>query len=459
MQHCDAIIIGAGQSGFPLAGHLPGAGWKTALIEADVLGGTCVNTGCTPTKTIIASAHAIHMARRGEFFGFSTGPVEVDMRRIKERAQERIMSSRTGLQNWLENLDGLDVIYGRGELEGPNTVRVNGELLQAEHIIINTGTRPNVPPIDGLDTVAYMTSDDLLQLDFVPEHLVIVGGSYIGLEFAQAYRRFGSRVTIVEMAPVLIGREDPDISEAVRSIMENEGIDVRTSSTCIAVENRDGRIAVKMDCADDEKEVVGTHLLLATGRKPNSDIGLERAGVEVTKRGYVVVDERLQTNVPNIWATGDVNGRGAFTHTSWNDYEVLVDVLLGDDVRRVGDRVLTYALFIDPPLGRVGMTERQAREAGHEVLVASKPMRDIGRAIEKGETQGLMKFLVDAQSHRFLGAAVLGTGGDEIIGSVTNLIYADAPYTVFKDAVHAHPTVTELIPTTLGSLQPLGERA
>jgi pyruvate/2-oxoglutarate dehydrogenase complex dihydrolipoamide dehydrogenase (E3) component len=456
MKHYDAIIIGAGQSGWPLAGHLPGAGWKTVLIEADVMGGTCVNYGCTPTKTVIASAHAIHQARRGAELGFSAGQITVDMRQVKERAQQRVLQSRQGLEGWLHNLDNLDVIYGRAVFDGPNAVRVNDEVLQADHIIINTGTRPAIAPIPGLETVEYMTNREILNLDTVPEHLIVIGGSYIGLEFAQAFRRFGSDVTIVEMMPRLIMREDEDVSEAVRGIMEQEGITVRTNSKCIAVEKRGEQIAVAMDCEDaGRKEVVGTHLLIATGRTPNSDIGLEKAGVRVDERGYIVVNDRLETNVPGIWATGDVNGRGAFTHTSYNDYEILTDILLGSDTRRVSDRIMTYGLFIDPPLGRVGMTEKQARDSGREALVAMKPMNSVGRAIDKGETQGFMKFLVDAQTQRFLGAAVLGIGGDEIIGSVTNLMAADAPYTVFKNAVHIHPTVTELIPTTLGDVKPL----
>lgn len=456
MKHYDAIIIGAGQSGWPLAGHLPGAGWKTALVEADVIGGTCVNYGCTPTKTIIASAHAIHQARRGAELGFSTGSIVVDMRKVKERAQQRVLENRQGLEGWLHNLDNLDVIYSRAVFESSNTVRVNGEVLEADHIILNTGTRPAIPPIQGLETVEYMTNREILNLDTVPEHLIVIGGSYIGLEFAQAFRRFGSEVTIVEMMPHLIMREDKDVSEAARGIMEREGIIVHTNSECIAVERRGERIVVGLDCAEEgHKEIVGSHLLIATGRKPNSDIGLEKAGVRVDERGYITVDDRLATNVPGIWATGDVNGRGAFTHTSYNDYEILADVLVGTDTRRVSDRIITYGLFIDPPLGRVGMTEKQARDSGREVLVAVKPMSSVGRAIDKGETRGFMKFLVDAQTQRFLGAAVLGIGGDEIIASVTNLMAADVPYTVFKNAVHIHPTVTELIPTTLGDLKPM----
>lgn len=457
MTKYDAIIIGAGQAGFPLAGYLADTiGWKTALIEADKLGGTCVNVGCTPTKTMHASARVAYLARKAAEYGVITGPVKVDLKAVMGRKDKRVNGARSGLENWLHNLPNLDVIYGRGEFEDSHTVRVNGNLLNAEHIFINTGTRTAIPPITGLDTVEYLTSDTLLEVGEVPEHLVIVGGSYVGLEFAQMFRRFGSQVTIVEMLPRLIPREDLDVSEAVQSILENEGITVHTSSTCIHVEKRGNHIAVTMSCPDSEnREVVGTHLLVAAGRKPNSDIGLDRAGIERDERCYIKVNNRLETNVPGIWALGDVNGRGAFTHTSYNDYEIIVDILFGSDARRLDDRFLTYGLFIDPPLGRVGMTETQARDAGYEVLVGKKPMSHIGRALERGETQGFMKFLVDAKTERFLGAAILGIGGDEIISGITNMMYADAPYTVIQNATHIHPTVAELIPTTLSKLQPL----
>ncbi len=457
MPQYDAIIIGAGQAGFPLAGYLAAqVGWKTALIEANKLGGTCVNTGCTPTKTMIASARVAYLARKAADYGISTGPVTVDLKKVLARKEARVEASRRGLENWLHNLPNLDVIYGFAEFEDAHTIRVNDELLTAERIFINTGTRFFAPPIDGLDAVQYLTNDDLLNLEAVPEHLVIIGGSYIGLEFAQMFRRFGSEVTIVETLPRLIAREDADVSEAVQTILENEGIRVYTHSACVRVEPRGDQIAVQMACADAEnKEVVGTHLLIAAGRKPNSNIGLEKAGVQVDERGYIQVNNRLETNVAGIWALGDVNGRGAFTHTSYNDYEILVDVLFGEGRRNLNDRFVTYGLFIDPPLGRVGMTEAQARSAGYEVLVGKKPMSHIGRALERGETQGFMKFLIDAKTKRFLGASIIGIGGDEIISGITNIMYADAPYTVIQNAVHIHPTVAELIPTTLGSLTPL----
>jgi pyruvate/2-oxoglutarate dehydrogenase complex dihydrolipoamide dehydrogenase (E3) component len=452
----DAIIIGSGQAAYALGYRIAEVeGWKTAYIEEKHLGGSCVNEGCTPTKTLVASARVAYMARRAAEYGVNAGDVSVDLKAVMARKDEMVMGSRGGLEGWFATFKNLDLIYGRGEFVGPNTVQVNGELLEAENIFINTGTRPNIPPIEGLDEVEYMTNRDILNLEEVPEHLIVVGGSYIGLEMGQIFRRFGSEVTIVEMSSQLIGREDEDVSEGVREILEAEGISVRTDSKCISVDNRDGKIVMGMDCTDPSKEVVGTHLLLATGRKPNSNIGLDKAGVEVNQRGTIVVNDRLETNVPGIWALGDVNGRGAFTHTSYNDYEILENILFGDDTRRVSDRIITYGLFIDPPLGRVGMTEKQALAAGHNLLVGKKPMAHISRAKERGETFGFMKFLVDADTERLLGAAILGIGGDEVISSITNMMYADAPYTVITNAVHIHPTVAELIPTTLGSLKRL----
>ncbi len=454
MTHYDAIIIGAGQAGFPLAGKLAGEwGWKTALIEKDKLGGTCVNTGCTPSKTLIASARAAHMARRGADFGVLTGEISVDMAQVQARRRNVVEGARQGLQEWLGGLDALDIIRGEARFTGDKQIEVDGQTHTADRVFINTGAHPFVPPMEGLDSVDTMTNADLLEVDVVPEHLIVIGGSYIGLEMGQAFRRFGSQVTIVEMGDRLIHREDPDISEAVREIMQAEGITVRTGATCISLRpGPDGGVIAGLDCDDPEKQVAGSHVLLATGRRPNSDLGLEAAGIETDKRGFIPVNDKLETNVPGVWALGDVNGRGAFTHTSVNDWEVLDNLLFGDGTARADDRVMTYGLYIDPPLGRVGLTETQAREQGYEVLTASKPMSSVSRAIERDETQGLMKFVVDAKTQRFLGAAILGIGGDEIVGSVTNLMYADAPYTVFAGAMHPHPTVTELIPYTLREL-------
>ncbi|MFP4321440.1 MAG: FAD-containing oxidoreductase [Anaerolineales bacterium] len=454
-QHYDAIIIGAGQAGFPLAGKLAGElGWHTALIEKDKLGGTCVNYGCTPSKTLIASARAAHIARRGADFGVVIpGEIQINWETVQARRRKVVGSSRDGLNEWLGGLDKLDIIRGEARFTGPHEIDVNGQTLSSEKIFINTGAHPHIPDIDGVQDVPFLTNESLLEIDAIPEHLIIIGGSYIGLELGQAFRRFGSQVTIVEMSDRLIKREDPEISEAVRGIMEAEGIGIRTNAECISLsQGADGQIVAGLDCAEPEKQVIGSHVLLATGRRPNSDIGLDAAGLEVDKRNQIVINDKLETSVPGVWALGDVNGHGAFTHTSVNDWEVLDNILFGDGTARVDDRIMTYALYIDPPLGRVGLTETQARDQGYEVLTASKPMSSVSRAIEMDETEGLMKFVVDAKTQRFLGAAILGIKGDEIVGSVTNLMYADAPYTVFANAMHPHPTVTELIPYTLREL-------
>lgn len=452
----DAIIVGAGQAGFPLAGYLAGTvGWKTALVEASKLGGTCVNTGCTPTKTMIASARIAHLARRAAEYGVDAPFKQVDLKTVMARKDKRVSEARGGLENWLHSLNNLEVIYGRACFEGSHRLRVNDEIIEASKIFINTGTRAATPAISGLSTIDYLTSDGLLELETLPEHLIIIGGSYIGLEFTQAFRRFGSQVTVIEMQPHLIAREDVDVSEEIRTILEREGINIRTSSTCISAHKNGSGITVQMDCASPDKTVTGTHLLVAAGRQPNSDLGLEMAGIETNERGYIKVNDRLETNVEGVWALGDVNGRGAFTHTSYNDYEVIRNILFEDDTRRVSDRITTYGLFIDPPLGRVGMTVAQAQANGHTVLVGKKPMSHIGRALERGETQGFMQFVIDAKTDLILGAAILGIGGDEIISGITNIMYAKQPYTVIKNAVHIHPTIAELIPTTLSELKPL----
>ncbi len=453
----DAIIIGTGQAGPSLAQRMTQEGMKTAIIERKLFGGTCVNVGCIPTKTLVASARAAYMARRGADFGVTIdGPIGVDMKRVKARKDEVVRQSNQGVTNWLKGMENLTVYEGHGRLEEPNTVRVNGDLLEAERIVLNVGGRAFVPPMPGVDEVDYLTNSSMMEVDTLPEHLVVIGGSYIGLEFAQMYRRFGSRVTVMERGPRLIARDDEDVSDAVREIVETEGVEVRLGADCMGLAKRGGRVAVTASCADGPEEVVGSHVLLAVGRVPNTDdLGLDAAGVETDKRGFIVVDDQLRTNVPGIWAIGDVNGRGAFTHTSYNDYEILAANLFDNDPRRVTDRITCYGLFIDPPLGRVGMTEREVRESGRPALVGKMPMARVGRARERSETQGFMKILVDAETERILGAAILGIGGDEIIHSLLDVMYADAPYTVIQRAVHIHPTVTELIPTLLAGLEPL----
>jgi pyruvate/2-oxoglutarate dehydrogenase complex dihydrolipoamide dehydrogenase (E3) component len=453
----DAIVIGTGQSGPSLAARFASEGLKTAVVERKLFGGTCVNVGCIPTKTLVASARAAHMARRGRDFGVDIGgPINVDMKHVKARKDEVVRQSNEGVETWLKNTPNLTVYEGHGRFESATTVRVNGDLLEADKIVINVGARAFIPDMPGLGSVDYLTSSGMMEVDYLPEHLIVVGGSYIGLEFAQMYRRFGSRVTIVEMKDRLISRDDEDVSDTVREILENEDVAVRLKAECIAVDKRGDQVVVALDCSEKPKEVVGSHLLLAVGRRPNTDdLGLDKAGIETDERGFVPVDEELRTNVPHIWATGDVNGRGAFTHTSYNDYEILVANLFDDDPRRVTDRITAYALYIDPPLGRAGMTEDEARSSGRRALIGKRMMTHVGRAKERGETQGFMKVLIDAETKRVLGAAILGIGGDEIVHSVLDIMYADMPYTVIQRAVHIHPTVTELIPTMLGELQPL----
>jgi pyruvate/2-oxoglutarate dehydrogenase complex dihydrolipoamide dehydrogenase (E3) component len=453
----DAVIIGTGQSGPSLAARLTQEGMKTAIIERKLFGGTCVNVGCVPTKTLVASARAAYMARRGADFGVVIdGPITVDMKRVKARKDQVVRGSNEGVTNWLKNMANLTVYEGHGRLESANTVRVNGEELKAERIILNVGARARVPDMPGLDGVDYLTNSSMMEIDFLPEHLLIIGGSYIGLEFAQMYRRFGSRVTVVEMDDRLIARDDEDVSAAVKEILENEGIDVRLEAECVGLEKRGDQVALTASCEPGPEVIIGSHVLLAVGRRPNTDdLGLDEAGVETDRRGFIGVDDQLQTNVPGIWAIGDANGRGAFTHTSYNDYEILAANLFDHDPRRLTDRIVAYGLYIDPPLGRAGMTEREVRASGRKALIGKMMMARVGRARERGETQGFMKILIDAETNKILGAAILGIGGDEVVHSVLDVMYAGAPYSVIQRAVHIHPTVTELIPTLLGDLKPL----
>jgi len=453
----DAVIIGTGQSGPSLAARMTQEGMKTAIIERKLFGGTCVNVGCVPTKTLVASARAAHMARRGGDFGVVIGgSIAVDMKQVKARKDEIVRRGNEGVTNWLKNMENLTVYEGHGRLESANSVRVNGEALEAERIILNVGARARIPDMPGVNAVDYLTNSSMMEVDFLPEHLVIIGGSYIGLEFAQMYRRFGARVTVVEMGDRLIARDDEDVSAAVKEIMENEGVEVRLNAECVSLENRGDQVAITASCDPGPEEVVGSHVLLAVGRRPNTDdLGLDKAGVETDGRGFIVVDDQLRTNVPGIWAIGDANGRAAFTHTSYNDYEILAANMFDDDPRRVSDRITIYGLFIDPPLGRAGMTEREVRESGRKALIGKMMMARVGRARERSETQGFMKVLIDAETERILGAAILGIGGDEVIHCLLDVMYADAPYTVIQRAVHIHPTVTELIPTMLGDLKPL----
>lgn len=453
----DAIVIGTGQSGPALAGRMSDAGMKVAVIERKLFGGTCVNTGCIPTKTLVASARTAHVASRAADYGVMIeGAISVDMKKVKARKDGISGASNKGVESWLKGMENVTVFEGHGRFESPDTVIVNGQTLEADKIFINVGGRAFVPPMPDGEGLPYLTNSGMMEIDFLPEHLVIIGGSYVGLEFGQMYRRFGSEVTIIEKGPRLIGREDEDVSDTVREIMEKEGINLRLNAECINAKKHDRGVEVEVDCTHGDPSVIGTHLLWAVGRVPNTDdLGLEKARIETNEMGYIQVDDQLETNVPGVWAIGDCNGKGAFTHTSYNDYEIVAANLLDNDPRRVSDRILCYGLFIDPPLGRAGMTEEQVRKSGRKALVGKRMMTRVARAVEKGETGGFMKIIVDAESEEILGAAILGVEGDEAIHSILDIMYAKAPYTVIKRAMHIHPTVSELIPTVLGELIPL----
>jgi pyruvate/2-oxoglutarate dehydrogenase complex dihydrolipoamide dehydrogenase (E3) component len=455
----DAIVIGTGQAGPSLAQRMAAAGMSVAIVERKLFGGTCVNTGCIPTKTMVASAYAAHMARRAGEFGVNVdGKVTVDMRRVKARKDEISGKSRTGVETWLKQMKNCTVFEGHARFESAREVSIGADRITAEKIFINVGGRALVPEMPGLDQVAYLTNSSMMGVDFLPRHLIVVGGSYVGLEFGQMFRRFGSEVTIIEMGSRLIQREDEDVSAAVKEILEGEGITVRLNAKCIAFSKRGEETLARVDCSEGAPEVSGSHVLLAVGRRPNTDdLGLEKAGVATDAHGYIVTDDQLRTGVPGIWALGDCNGKGAFTHTSYNDGEIASANLLYNDPRRVSDRITAYALYVDPPLGRAGMTEAEVRKSGRKALIGKRPMTKVGRAVEKGETQGFMKAIVDAETHAILGAAILGVGGDEVIHSILDVMYAKAPYTVIQRAVHIHPTVSELVPTMLGELKEMAE--
>jgi len=456
MARYDAIVIGTGQAGPFVAYRLAASGQTVAVIERKLFGGTCVNTGCIPTKTMVASAYAAHLARRGAEFGVGAGEISVDMKRVKARKDVISGDSRTGVEKGLREQDGVTVYEGHARFEGPHEIIVGAERLTADRIFINVGGRAAVPDMPGVRDVPFLTNSTMMDVDFVPRHLIVVGGSYIGLEFGQMFRRFGSDVTIIEMAPRLIAREDEDVSNTIKEILEAEGIEIRLNAKCITLSRRGDDVCAGVACEDGSPEVVGSHILMATGRRPNTDdLGLDKAGVATDERGYIVVNDQLQTSVPGVWALGDCNGKGAFTHTSFNDAEIVVANLLENDTRRVSDRIVTYGLFIDPPLGRAGMTEAEVRKSGRPALVGRRPMTKVKRAVEKGELFGFMKVVVDAETKHILGAAILGTGGDEVVHCMLDAMYAKAPYTVIRHGVHIHPTVAELVPTMMWDLKPL----
>jgi pyruvate/2-oxoglutarate dehydrogenase complex dihydrolipoamide dehydrogenase (E3) component len=451
----DAIIIGTGQAGPALARHIAGLGMQVAVVERGRFGGTCVNTGCTPTKTLVASAYAAHVARRGADYGFSAGDVKVDMKRVKARKDHVVGLSNRGVERSLKTLENCRVYEDHARFVSPREVQAGSEILTSDRIFINVGARAAVPDIPGLDQVDYLTNSSMMDIDFLPRHLLVLGGSYIGLEFGQMYRRFGSEVSIVQRGSRLVSHEDEDVSAAIADILAREGITVLTGTKFLRIDKQGDDIVMRVD-RGGASELRGSHLLVATGRRPNTDdLGLDLAGVKRDEGGYIVVDDELHTSVPGIWALGDCNGKGAFTHTSWNDYEIVAANLFDGESRRVSDRIPAHALYIDPPLGRVGMTEADVRKSGRPALIGKLAMEDVSRAFEKGETEGFMKILVDAETKEILGASFLGTSGDEAIHCVLDVMYAKAPYTLLKRAMHIHPTVAEFIPSMLDGLVPL----
>jgi len=452
----DAILIGTGQANPALAARLDAAGMRVAVIERKQFGGTCVNTGCMPTKTMVASAYAAHLARRAADYGVSIGgDISVDMRRVHERAQAVATNSRGGVERWMRGLKHGQVFQGHGRFLSSDTVAVGEEQLTAPRIFIDVGGRALVPPLPGLDRVPYLTNSSIMEVDYLPEHLLIVGGSYVSLEFAQMFRRFGSRVTVIERSAQLLPREDPEVATAVREILAAEGVVFETGADCLEVEGSLGHIVVSASCGTSWRRFEGSHLLLAVGRQPNTDdLGLEQAGVVRDQRGFIGVDEQCRSNVPGIWALGECNGRGAFTHTAYNDYEIVAASLLNEPPRNLSDRIPCYALFIDPPLARIGLTETEARKKGHRLLIGTRPMTRVGRAVERGETLGFIKIMVDADSEKLLGASILGISGDEAIHCLLDVMYAGASYKTVARAVHIHPTVAELLPTILQDLHP-----
>jgi pyruvate/2-oxoglutarate dehydrogenase complex dihydrolipoamide dehydrogenase (E3) component len=455
--HFDAIIVGAGQAGPSLAGRLAAGGRKVAIIERKLFGGTCVNTGCTPTKTLVASAYVAHKARTAQAYGINVpGPVTADMKALKARKNMVLMKSRNSIETWLRGMENCTVFTGHARFESPTEMRVGEDLVTAPQIFLNVGGRANVPQMPGIHEVPFLTNTSILELDELPRHLAVVGGSYVGIEFAQAFRRFGSEVTIIEMGPRLVQREDEDVSANVREILEKEDITIRLNAECITLGPCAEGVSVGVNCPEDGTPTNASHVLLAVGRRPNTDdLGLDKACVAVDKHGYIQVDDQLRTSAPGIWAMGDCNGKGAFTHTTYNDFEIVAAHLLDNEPRRVSDRIPCYALYMDPPLARVGLTEREVRASGKPALIGTRPMTKVSRAFEKGETEGFMKVLVDAESKQILGASILGTSGDEAIHCIIDTMYARAPYTTITHAVHIHPTVSELIPTVLEDLKPL----
>jgi pyruvate/2-oxoglutarate dehydrogenase complex dihydrolipoamide dehydrogenase (E3) component len=450
IEEYDVIIIGAGQAGGPLSTTMAKAGRKTALIEKENVGGSCINEGCTPTKTMVASARVAHLARRAAGYGVNTGPITVDLARVRDRKRSIVEKFRGGNQGYIERTEGVDLLFGEGRFADSSTVEValeTGETrrLTADTILINTGTRPRIPTVEGLDTIPVLTNRTIMELDSVPEHLLILGGGYVGLEFGQMFRRFGSEVTIIQRNVQLLVREDEDVAEEVTRILREEGITVLLETTTLkAGQTTDGRVELTVRTPDGENTLTGSHVLAAAGRIPNTDmLDLEAAGIEPDARGFIPVDDRLETSVPGIYALGDVNGGPAFTHISYDDFRIMrANLLQGGKATRKG-RMVPYTVYIDPQLGRIGLTAKEASTQNLTFCVAKMPMNHVARALETDETRGFMKALVDPATKQILGAAILSIEGGEVMSAIQMAMMGNVPFTVLRDGVFAHPTLAE----------------
>ena len=450
----DAIVIGAGQAGVPLSTTLAKAGRRTVLIEREHVGGTCINVGCTPTKTMVASARVAYLARRAADYGVETGPVRVDLGRVRQRKRAIVESFRGGSQRRIETTDGLDLVFGEAQFVAPRTVAVDGRVVQADLVFINSGGRPAPPDVSGLDRVGPLDSTSIMELDRIPEHLVILGGGYIGLEFAQMVRRFGSRVTVVQRGGQLLPLEDEDIAGAVLGVLREDGIDVLLQAEARCAERLDqGGIRVVARIGEGDRTIEGSHVLLAAGRVPNTEsLEPKAAGVEIDAKGFIRVNQRLETTAPGVYALGDVKGGPAFTHISYDDYRIIRANLLEGGNRTTADRPVPYTVFMDPQLGRVGLTEREARKQGRPYRVATLPMSHVARALEMDEPRGVMKVLVDPDSRQLLGAAVLGIEGGEVMAALQLAMIGNLPYDRIRDAVFAHPTLAESLNNLFATL-------
>ena len=445
MKTHDAIVIGSGQGGVPLATNLADQGWSVALIEKGEVGGSCINYGCTPTKTMISSARMAHYARVAPEFGIHPGEIKVDMAAVVARKNEIVDSFRSGVLEQIDSSPNVTLYHGHGRFTAPHEVGINGETLKSDKIFINTGTRPLFPALPGLDQVEVLTNRNIMDLQELPAHLIALGGSYLGLEFGQMFRRLGSEVTVVEMSDRIAAREDAEISDSLREALEAEGMKFHLGSTATKVEKTADGLEVTVKKKDGTTErIEGTHLLMSIGQVPNSDdLGLDKAGIATDKNGYIQHNGKLETNIPGIWVLGDVKGGPAFTHVSYDDYLVIFDNLVNRKNRTIDNRVVPYALYTDPELGRFGLTEREARAKGYRLKIGSLPMSHIARAIERGETRGLMKIVINADNDRILGATILGADGGELVQTLMTLMRANAPYTLFENAMFIHPTLTE----------------